>query len=135
MNTYSQRGMSKLALIIILAVVGFFGLAASRLVPVYTDNYYIQQGLASLQDLGVEVGQMTDREIIGHLSRFFSVNNIRSQNAKDAEIVRDEEQILVYFDYEVRVHLMYNIDVVMTFENLWDSRRPSECCDGDGQGE
>jgi len=56
------------------------------------------------------------------------VNNIRSQAASDVKILRKKGYVLVSMQYEVRVPIMYNVSAVMSFNNVWDSRRPHECC-------
>ncbi|WP_341806420.1 DUF4845 domain-containing protein [Pseudomaricurvus alcaniphilus] len=124
----TQTGQSKLGLLILLAVIGFFLLCAFRLIPAYTEDRYIQSALSSLGDEGALVNELSDNEIRRKISNFFMINNVRSQTAKDLQIERLKDRVLVSLDYEVRVPLLYNIDVVMTFNNTWDSSRPDECC-------
>ena len=123
-----QAGFSKLGLIALLAVAGFFLLCAFRLAPAYLDDRYIQQALRSLGDGVDNPNEMSDRDIRKKIDAFFAVNNVRTKSAKDLEIIREDDRTLVYMDYEVRVPLIYNIDVVMSFNNVWDSARPRECC-------
>ena len=128
LNAKRQLGISKLALLLLLAVVGFFLLCAFRLIPVYLDDRYIQTALRTLDEGGESVAEMSDREIRKKIGRFFTVNNVRSQSADAIEIDRSQDSVLVIMNYEVRVPIIYNIDAVLTFNNVWDSSRPDECC-------
>ncbi len=123
-----QRGMSSLGWLSILAIGGFIMLCVFRLTPAYMEDRYIQEALRSLADENGEIQDMTNGEIRKKLSSFFMVNNIRSQSAKDIKIERKRDQILVSMEYEVRVPIMANVSAVMSFNNVWDSRRPYECC-------
>lgn len=123
-----QRGMSSLGWLSVLAIGGFIMLCVFRLTPAYMEDRYIQEALRSLADENGEIQDMTNGEIRQKLSSFYMVNNIRSQSAKDIKIERKRDQILVKMEYEVRVPIMANVSAVMSFNNVWDSRRPYECC-------
>ncbi|WP_439133856.1 DUF4845 domain-containing protein [Pseudomaricurvus sp.] len=123
-----QKGMSATGWLIILLVVGFTLLCLFRMVPAYVDNRYIQEGLLDLSEQGDKIEEMSPNEIRRQVGRFFQMNNVRSQSSKSIEVERLQEKTLVHMNYEVRVPIIYNIDVVMTFNNTWDSSRPYECC-------
>ncbi len=123
-----QRGMSSLGWLSVLAIGGFIMLCVFRLTPGYMEDRYIQEALRSLADENGEIQDMTNGEIRQKLSSFYMVNNIRSQSAQDIKIERKRDQILVQAEYEVRVPIMANVSAVMSFNNVWDSRRPYECC-------
>lgn len=123
-----QKGMSSLGWLAVLMVGSFVMLSVFRLTPAYMDDRYIKQALIGLADEGAEIQDMSNSEIRKKLSSFFMVNNVRNFSAKDFKIERKREQVLVKMIYEVRVPMVYNISAVMSFNNVWDSRRPYECC-------
>lgn len=123
-----QQGMSATGWLLVLLVLGFTLMCLFRMVPAYVDNRYIQQGLMSLADEGQRIEDMSADEIRRRIGRFFLMNNVRSQSEKSVEVERRQDKTLVSMNYEVRVPIIYNIDVVMTFNNEWDSSRPHECC-------
>jgi hypothetical protein len=128
---HSQRGLSSLGWLMAILIAGFFLTLAFKMVPVYADNVYIQDALKSLTDFEKTdrgYGGMTDGDIRSHLSNYFSINNVRSDATKSVKIDRKSDKVLVNMDYEVRVPLFYNVDVVMKFRNQFDSKRPAECC-------
>jgi len=124
-----QRGMGMLQWALVIAVVGFFILFAFKVVPLYAENRYVESALRSLENGGEKLEQMTDAEIKKKLDNFYTINNVRSEGpTKNIKIERESEKALVTVDYETRVPLFYNIDLVLSFQNHLDSTRPGQCC-------
>jgi hypothetical protein len=124
-----QNGLGLIQWLAVLAAAGFFLLFAFRVVPMYAENRYVISGLKSLQDGGSRLTDMTDSEIKKKLANFYMINNVRSEGpTKNLEISRSNNKILVMVDYETRVNLFYNIDLVLFFENHLDSSRVDRCC-------
>jgi hypothetical protein len=124
-----QRGMGMLQWAVVIAIVGFFLLFAFKVVPLYAENRYVESALRSLQTGGEKLEQMTDAEINKKLTNFYMINNVRSPGpTKNIKIQRESEKVLVTVDYETRVPLFYNIDLVLSFQNHLDSARPGQCC-------
>lgn len=128
---HSQQGLSSIGWLLVILLVGFFLTLAFKMVPAYADNVYITDGLESLRDFEKNdrgYDSMTDSAIREHLNSYFMINNVRSAAAKSLKIDRKSDRVLVNMNYEVRVPLFHNIDVVMSFKNQFDSKRPDECC-------
>jgi hypothetical protein len=128
---HSQRGLSSLGWLLVMLIAGFFLTLAFKMVPAYADNVYVKDALKSLTDFEkTERGYagMSDSDIRSHLGNYFMINNVRNDATKSLKIDRKSDKVLVNMDYEVRVPLFYNVDVVMVFRNQFDSNRPAECC-------
>ena len=124
-----QRGLGMLQWALVIAVAGFFLLFAFKVVPLYAENRYVESALRSLETGGEKVGEMTDSEIRKKLGNFYMINNVRSEGpTKNIKIDRRSEDLLITIDYETRVPLFYNIDLVLSFQNHLDSSRPDQCC-------
>ncbi len=123
-----QRGLSSLGWLMAIAAVGFVLTCSFKMGPVYLDNRFVIGALQSLADSESELKQLSNGAIRAKLSKMFQINNIRGDVTKQVKIVREQNRVLVNIDYETRVKLFYNIDVVMTFNNQLDSSRPGECC-------
>jgi hypothetical protein len=124
-----QRGLSMLQWALVIAIAGFFMLFAFKVVPLYAENRYVESALRSLESGGEKLEQMTDAEINKKLGNFYMINNVRSEGPnKNIKVQRESEKVLVTVDYETRVPLFYNIDLVLSFQNHLDSARPGQCC-------
>lgn len=127
-SAYSQRGLSSLSWLLLIAVTGFFMMCAFKLIPHYAENIYIADGLKTLGQGEKPVADMSKREIKKTLDRFYMMNNVRSEGSKNLDLDRTKKGLLVNVNYEVRVPLFANVDVLLTFENQLDSSDPSACC-------
>ena len=124
-----QRGLGMLQWALVIAIAGFFLLFAFKVVPLYAENRYVEAGLRSLVSGGEKLEQMTDAEIRKKLGNFYMINNVRSEGpTKNIKIQREADKTLVTVDYETRAPLMYNIDLILTFQNHLDSSKPALCC-------
>ncbi|MEN0038665.1 MAG: DUF4845 domain-containing protein [Cellvibrio sp.] len=124
-----QRGLGMLQWALVIAIAGFFLLFAFKVVPLYAENRYVESALRSLENGGEKFDQMTDAEIKKKITSFYVINNVRSEGpSNNIKILRESEKAIVTIDYETRVPLFYNIDLVLSFQNHLDSTRPGQCC-------
>ena len=124
-----QRGLGMLQWALVLAIAGFFLLFAFKVIPLYAENRYVESALRSFETGGEKIEEMTDGEITKKLNNFYMINNVRSEGpTKNIKIERESEKALVTVDYETRVPLFWNIDLVLSFQNHLDSTRPGQCC-------
>ena len=110
----TQRGMTLVGFIIVLAVVGVFAYIAMKLVPMYSEYYAVKQALKGLQQ---EPG-IANRDPAKIQDLFFRrlyisyAENVKPSNVK---IERIDGGWTMSVDYEVRKPLMGNLDVVGKF--------------------
>lgn len=127
-SPHQQRGLTLISWIFVLMIVAFCGIFAFRVVPMYSENVYVENALKSLADPGTKVSEMSDSEIKKKLTNFYMVNNVRSQGPQNIVIDRKSKSVIVMIDYENRANLFYNIDIVMRFQNHLDADHPNLCC-------
>lgn len=113
---YQQRGFSIANLFIIITLLLFFGMTFFKVFPFYLDDMTIASSLESAVD-EANRAEMTPLEIRDTLLKRFSINNIDKIQASDINITREAYSYIIAIDYEERVHLIHNIDLVLTFEN------------------
>jgi hypothetical protein len=126
-----QRGLTMLGWAFVILLFAFAITCAYRVAPPYYDNWQIRNSLETLSELKLTESAFdgaSDSDIRSHLGRFFTVNNIPSALLKNLQITRTKGRVYVDLDWEVRSPFLYNIDVVVSFENQFDSLSPSECC-------
>lgn len=119
MRHNKQQGLSALGLLLVLAIGGFFLTIATRVGPLFLDNSFVNAALQSLENESVHT--LTDRQIRRKLSDYFMVNNVRDVSVKDLVIERKKTSTIVRLDYERRINFLANVDVVVVFENTYDS--------------
>lgn len=120
MNTrHLQKGMSAGQLMLLLAAIGFGATVAVSVVPVYVDNGTVASALQSVQESysGRDIQEISDIEIRKKLNNYFQVNMVPREIEQSVYIVRDKDEVKLAVDYEIRKHLMGNVDLVMVFEN------------------
>ncbi|MBQ0720008.1 MAG: DUF4845 domain-containing protein [Gammaproteobacteria bacterium] len=119
MRQHKQQGLSALGILLVLAIAGFFLTIATKVGPLYLDNSFVN---AALQSLASEpIHKLSDGKIRRRLQDSFTINNIRDVNAKDTVIERKKTATTVTLDYERRVNFFANVDVVVVFENTYDT--------------
>ncbi|HET8765140.1 MAG TPA: DUF4845 domain-containing protein [Rhodanobacter sp.] len=110
----TQRGMTLIGFIIVLALVGFFAYIAMKLVPMYSEYYAVKQALAGLK---AEPG-IANQDPAKVQDLFFRRLYISyAENVKPANVTieRADNGWLMSVDYEVRKPLVANLDVVGKF--------------------
>jgi len=75
-----------------------------------------------------EIHEMDKDRIHSQLSNYFTINNVRDHSVKDIKILRTSERTLLNHEYEKRISLFLNIDVVLSFRNQMDSSNLDACC-------
>ncbi|MDX2350050.1 MAG: DUF4845 domain-containing protein [Porticoccus sp.] len=121
MKHNKQKGVTVLGGLTVLLIVGFFLTAAFKVGPLYLDNSFIRAALDSLAHENIHT--LTDRGVRGKLSATFNINNIRDVDTKQIKIIREKTKTLVTLNYEKRIEFMGNVDVVVRFENSYDSSK------------
>lgn len=123
-----QSGISSAGWLLILMLGAFALLSFFRMGPAYLDNYYIREALRALAAESEDINNMPKREIRSKLNKYYTINGIRGEATKALEIERLRNKQVINVNYEIRVPLIYNIDVVMKFNNQLDSSKPDACC-------
>lgn len=123
-----QAGLTMVSWIFVLAIVAFCGMFAFAVVPMYAENIYVVKALKNLAEPNNNLSEMSNAEINKRLQNFYMINNVRSEGAQNIVIDRKSKNLLITIDYENRVNLFYNIDIVTSFQNHLDADNPNLCC-------
>jgi hypothetical protein len=114
MTRQRQRGVSILGWLAILLLLGSVAMLVVRLGPHYIDFETIVSIVNALP--ANEVHTMDKATIRESLLKRFLINNIRDLNVnKVVDIDRRRETTVLTVHYERREHLLYNVDLVLTF--------------------
>ncbi len=118
----TQSGMTLIAFIIVLGVVGLFAYVGMKLIPMYSEYYAVKQALKGLQaEPGIanrDPGKIQD--LFFRRLYISYAENVKPNNVK---ITRDGKGYVVTVSYEVRRELIGNLDVVGKFDASEDLLR------------
>jgi hypothetical protein len=121
---HSQKGMSMIGWITVLALAAFLASAVMKMLPHYMDYM-------SLSKIISEAGTSSAGEIktvgqfYGHIGKGMQVNTIRDLDLKEAiQIEQDGNEFRVQLNYERREPLIQNLDLVARFEKDFVVRMP-----------
>jgi len=101
--------------LLVLVMIGSVAMLAIRIIPHYIDFYTIVNLVEALPP--DKVHTMDKTEIRESLLKRFLINNIRDLNVREViEIDRKREGTTLIVHYERREHIVYNVDILLTFE-------------------
>jgi len=110
-----QRGITGIAIALILVMIAFFAMVAIRLFPVYMEHFNVVTHLNSLSE---EVGasKKTNAEIVSTLEKRFGLDDVKHVTSDDIFIEREKGGLVtVAIEYEVRTPALANVDMVVSF--------------------
>ncbi len=119
MGIKSQRGMTTTSALFTLFVFGFFLTVAFRLGPHYLDNRIIQSAIDQVGQS--DINGKSNSQIRRKIADFFTINNIRDVDVRKVVIQRRNSATKISLDYEKRIEMFGNIDVVLKFSNSFDA--------------
>jgi hypothetical protein len=122
-----QKGLSSIGWLFVITIFGLVFTIIAKLVPFYLDNRFVVATLHGLAE-DATFPQMTSNQVRSKLTKTFSINNIRGKPVDSLKVNKVKNTTLVTIEYEERVNILFNVDVVLTFNSLLDSSRPSDCC-------
>ncbi len=108
-----QRGVSLTGLIITLAVLGFLGVMAAKLMPAYIEFFAVKKIFASMEQAGDLKG--TVREIRKSYETRNAIEDVKSVKGEDLEVTKEGGETVVSVAWSVKVPLVSNISACIDF--------------------
>ena len=120
----SQKGLSMLSWIVMLALVAFIASTAFKMMPHYFDYMSMDKIISGVEsDKSMEI--RTVRDFYSHVRKGMVVNGIRDLNLEEAlKVVIENNEFKVHLDYEKREPLIRNLDLVANFDKEYRLRMP-----------
>ncbi|MGO1541364.1 MAG: DUF4845 domain-containing protein [Luteimonas sp.] len=121
----SERGMTLLGFVIVLAVVGFFAYVAMRLFPMYQEYYSVR---SAMKGLAAEpgIGTQDPARIQDLFFRRLYINYSENVSKEHVKLRRVDNGWEMTVQYEVRRPLVGNLDVVGKFDSTQMLTRAGE---------
>ncbi len=115
MNRRKEAGLTVLGWLVVLLVVGAAASISVKVIPHYVDNQTIVSVLESMPKNKVHT--MSKAEIRTSVIKRLKINNIRDIDIQSImKIERARGSTTLALNYEVREHLLGNMDIVMSFK-------------------
>ncbi len=120
----SQKGLSILSWLVVLAVVAFLASTVFKMLPHYLDYMSMEKIISSVAtDQTMDIRTVGD--FYGHVGRGMEVNSIRDLNLKEVLKVKVENnEFVAHLKYERREPLIENLDLVARFDKEFRVRTP-----------
>ena len=108
-----QLGITITGTIITLALLGFFGVLAAKLLPAYAEYMSVKKIFKTMVQAGQTKG--TVKEIRYAYEKLNGIEDVKSVRGEDLEISKQGGEAVVTANWSVRVPLVYNINACLDF--------------------
>jgi hypothetical protein len=120
----TQRGMTLIGFVIVLAVIGFAAYIGMKLVPMYSEYYAVKSALKGLK-AEPGIANQAPAKIQDLFFRRLYISYSENVKPSNVTLERADGGWVMSVDYEVRKPLIGNLDVVGKFstsESLTNTR-------------
>lgn len=112
----TNRGMTIWTMMLVMALVAFLALLVMRAVPVYLNDMKVKNAVEKVAS-DPELVDANARTLQSALQRFWDIESISHLEPRDVRVQREPGGNRAFeYDYEARVSLIANIDLVFYFE-------------------
>ncbi|WP_268797653.1 DUF4845 domain-containing protein [Pseudomonas huanghezhanensis] len=120
----SQKGLSFIGWLVLLAVLAFAATTAAKLVPHYLDYMSVKKIIEAVgTDKAADV--TTVGAFYDYVGKGMQINNIRDLDLNKAlSVTAENNGFLAHLKYEKREPLIQNIDLVVKFDHEFSVGKP-----------
>ena len=108
-----QSGISLWNLIITLAVLGFIGVMAAKLMPAYVEYFAVKKILSAMEQAGDLKGSV--RDIRYSYEKRNAIEDVKSVRGDDLEITKEGGEAVVTANWSVRIPMVSNVNACLDF--------------------
>lgn len=108
-----QLGVSLKGAIFWMAILGFLGVMAAKLLPAYVEYFAVKKMLASMEQAGDLKG--TVRDIRLSFDKRNAIEDVKNVRPDDLEITKEGGETVVTANWSVRVPLVSNVSACLDF--------------------
>ena len=116
----SQRGVTLIGWVILLAPVGVLVYAGIRLAPVYINYYRVVEALKQQAVDSKDESQINPEAVHHALEKRFDIGYVDHPSAKDIDVHRDGDHWVAVADYEDVAPLFWNVSLLVQFNKQVD---------------
>ncbi|MEF8755405.1 MAG: DUF4845 domain-containing protein [Accumulibacter sp.] len=119
MNLNRQRGLALSALILWGVVISLVAIVGIRVLPEVIDYFKIKRIVRAVAS---ESSGKTVPEVRQAFSKYAEVEHIKTIGPADLDIFKEDNQVVIAFAYNRRVHLAGNVSLLLEFRNSTSGR-------------
>ena len=108
-----QLGVSLKAAILWMAVLGFLGVMAAKLMPAYVEYFTVKKIFKSMEEAGDLKGTVRDIRIA--YDKRNAIEDVKNVRAEDLEITKEGGEAVVTANWSVRIPMVHNISACLDF--------------------
>ena len=108
-----QSGISLWGLIVTLAVVGFVGVMAAKLLPSYVEYFAVKKMFAAMEQAGDLKGSV--RDIRYSYEKRNAIEDVKSVRGDDLEVSKEGGEAVLTANWSVKVPLVANVNACLDF--------------------
>jgi Tfp pilus assembly protein PilE len=94
-----QRGISFVSLVIVVAVLAFFGVVGAQVVPTFVEYQAVLKGVKKA------AGESTVAGVRAAFDRAANIDDIKAISGKDLDVSKNGDAVVVKFSYNKEIHL------------------------------
>lgn len=121
-----QAGISTGGFLLVIVALILIGILALKMIPSYIQYFAVDDVVTGLtDDSTLRDGRMHPRQIRDLIVKRLRVNGVYEFDPDNIAIEKTKRGLNVLVSYEVREHVIGNVDVVMSFKSqadLWTKR-------------
>jgi hypothetical protein len=108
-----QQGISLKGAIFWMALLGFLGVMAAKLLPAYVEYFAVKKMFAAMEQAGDLKG--TVRDIRYNFDKRNAIEDVKNVRPDDLEITKDGGEAVITANWSVRVPLVSNVSACLDF--------------------
>jgi len=118
-----QSGLTMITWIVLIGMVGFIGIFAFKLIPIYMDYSTINSALMTVAK-NAQPGE-SPAQLKSSIDNLFDVNSVNSVKVSDIAIKPDTDgkTLIMSLDYDARTNFIANVDLIVHFEKTYTAGR------------
>jgi hypothetical protein len=116
--------MTTLTWLLVALVAGFFLICLVKIGPVYIESRTVKSIVTQAAEEARSEG-LGKAEIHDRITKKLLINTVSGMSMEDVEVRGTGDDMEIDANYEVRKPLLFNIDVVLKFDNMIVKVKPS----------
>jgi Tfp pilus assembly major pilin PilA len=120
----TQKGITLIGFLILLAVVGFFAYAAMKLIPAYTEYFGVVKSMKAVAS-DIDAPTIEIEQIRRKITLNFSVQYVDEENVPPNAIKLETQggKRVLHIVYDRQLPFLYNVSLLVHFDHSEDMMR------------